>query len=386
MSIIHLESWDDEAYLSKDQRTVHIFSSGLETDEPGKLRLIAGFFNRDYTAETVFKWLYSIFIERENQIRYFNLGKTLLQHGAELFPFALVRFANHNEDPFKHRWARKERRGLLDLSSEIEKNHVYDWTRRQDPFPDGHYYMIRKKGPRYSAFLPEEDKMNCAVVIARRPTDGGDSEPEEPSHQGHSSGVRQDVRVRDQRCRITDAPAISRKERGPNFAGLEVAHIYPIAWAAKKYVHKGFGDSDLEEKLSSKKTADYTGNALLMRADLHKKFDDYQFGWDTPLDKTRTKTYVPSPADFKLHIFERDGGYGDKQAERLQLKQDKKLLPPSLTPIDDNAQEQALKYLAIKKQGRVFCLDDVDVRLLEHHFMTALLWHVRGAGTTVQAK
>lgn len=52
------------------------------------------------------------------------------------------------------------------------------------------------------------------------------------SHRFQSQVTRNEVRKRDQKCRVLGQHAHTRT-RGTNFVGLEVAHIYPIGWVDK---------------------------------------------------------------------------------------------------------------------------------------------------------
>ncbi|KAF8586920.1 hypothetical protein K439DRAFT_1339463, partial [Ramaria rubella] len=86
---------------------------------------------------------------------------------------------------------------------------------------------------------------------------------------------RKEVRIRDLRCRVTGDEAPLRG-RGRNFKGLEVAHIFPIGWLSEADAILR-GNPGLATIKNS--DADAPDNALLLRADLHAYFDDYQFGF-----------------------------------------------------------------------------------------------------------
>lgn len=109
-----------------------------------------------------------------------------------------------------------------------------------------------------------------------------------------SRQTRDAVRLRDGWCRVTGTRATQRN-RGTNYTGLEVAHIYPIGWVT----HVSFLDfllyicaqSNLSQVdrvfprnsrvlalIRTKELADSMYNAILLRGDIHAMFDKYQFG------------------------------------------------------------------------------------------------------------
>lgn len=99
-----------------------------------------------------------------------------------------------------------------------------------------------------------------------------------PSPSGtpnRNTGTRIAVRMRDKRCLITGQAAV-RRSRGGNFTGLEVAHIFPLM---------GVGSGEWTRPLSvsarqlviTRQVADRPHNGILLRADVHSLFDDYQW-------------------------------------------------------------------------------------------------------------
>ncbi|EPT00033.1 hypothetical protein FOMPIDRAFT_1123466, partial [Fomitopsis schrenkii] len=84
---------------------------------------------------------------------------------------------------------------------------------------------------------------------------------------------RQLVRLRDMWCRVTGSQAVDRA-RGLDFTGLEVAHIFPLA-AADPTVRKH--RKEAAQRISTRELADHPSNAILLRGDLHRYYDTYQF-------------------------------------------------------------------------------------------------------------
>lgn len=107
--------------------------------------------------------------------------------------------------------------------------------------------------------------------------------------------------MRDRRCLVTGQAAVHRT-RGGNFTGLEVAHIFPLMGTGPNRVSHGSTDlsrnlfisllamtrihrqmewailSESEKPLiRNRQFADQPHNAMLLRADIHSLFDDYQW-------------------------------------------------------------------------------------------------------------
>lgn len=115
------------------------------------------------------------------------------------------------------------------------------------------------------------------------------------------------VRKRDMGCRVTGSPA-SKRQRGYNFTALEVCYIFPLAennvvrtvyFVLKHFIPSVFQfriafpynqTSDLYRDMNldpnknpEKEELDHPQNAIILRADIHKYFDAYQFGFDVSL-------------------------------------------------------------------------------------------------------
>ncbi|EIW54347.1 uncharacterized protein TRAVEDRAFT_78532, partial [Trametes versicolor FP-101664 SS1] len=91
---------------------------------------------------------------------------------------------------------------------------------------------------------------------------------------------RQQVRLRDGHCRLSGVMGVLR-DRGFDFTGIEVAHIWALAHAHPEVRWDDVSDATIEEAktlLSSKENADVRGNAFLLRTDIHRCFDRYLVG------------------------------------------------------------------------------------------------------------
>ncbi|KAJ3840267.1 hypothetical protein F5878DRAFT_613609 [Lentinula raphanica] len=151
------------------------------------------------------------------------------------------------------------------------------------------------------------------------------------NQSARSTNVRTAVRSRDGGCRISGFPCLNRR-RGPNYKGFQVAHIFPLA-----YVNK-----DVAWKVSNRQAADVVTNAILLRSDIHDQFDDYQ---------------ISCRSDNQLVRFERNG------APNVVLS------PNPLAPT------YITRPASVASTTR-----DFDSDLMQHHYRTAVLWHVAGYG------
>ncbi|KAF8522971.1 hypothetical protein BU17DRAFT_44259, partial [Hysterangium stoloniferum] len=89
------------------------------------------------------------------------------------------------------------------------------------------------------------------------------------------------VRMRDKCCLVTGQAAVKRA-RGGNFTGLEVAHIYPLmsfilltSHMQRRWIE--ILSTSARAQVLTRQTADRPHNAMLLRADIHSLFDDYQW-------------------------------------------------------------------------------------------------------------
>ncbi|KAK7051416.1 hypothetical protein VNI00_004916 [Paramarasmius palmivorus] len=131
------------------------------------------------------------------------------------------------------------------------------------------------------------DRYGQEVILARAPylhrppiasrTRTGRSTPG-TSTPGRASGPRDQTRDRDRRCRVTGQQARNRT-RGPNYAGLQVAHIIPLAHCDKILQMLDPDDQHVASWVSMASNAEFCHNALLLRSDIHDQFDGYQFSY-----------------------------------------------------------------------------------------------------------
>ncbi|KAI0308800.1 hypothetical protein OF83DRAFT_1253728 [Amylostereum chailletii] len=103
--------------------------------------------------------------------------------------------------------------------------------------------------------------------------------------------------------------------------------------------------------LCDRKTADVPKNALLLRADVHSYFDDYQIGIFEGI----------------IYKFEKDG------APSVTDTCDKLLPAKSYRPPKAATLAATARYPDQKEL-------EIEEALLNFHFRTCLLWHVAGGG------
>jgi len=221
---------------------------------------------------------------------------------------------------------------------------------RQDlanPIEIGHYmlYQYDRKQKNFVAIWPtlasnDFRRRSRTASQTCTPSPGSTSSGNPP----RNTKTRLDVRMRDKCCLITGQAAVKRA-RGGNFTGLEVAHLFPLM---------GVGDitwtndmaADAQAEVRTRERADTPQNAILLRADIHTLFDDYQWS----LWPTGGKT-------FKVIRFEKSG------ATALAEHNDAINLGPS----------------------SLATVSSPSVALIREHFRIALLLHVRGFGRRATA-
>ncbi|KAJ7733837.1 hypothetical protein B0H14DRAFT_513104 [Mycena olivaceomarginata] len=195
--------------------------------------------------------------------------------------------------------------------------------------PLGDYFMYRVASNGLRPFRPKFRKL---YINSRTVTRGGTGTNTPLNSRRHIT--RQTVRLRDLACRVTGIGVMQRL-RGINFKGMQVAHIFPLGYMSK--ASKVLTDATV----AALGTGDIPENAMLMRSDVHDQFDDYQFGF------WQTGTHGP----FVFYRFERSGAPSVAHGSATQMFPQLGVAPPSPT-----------------------------AELLENHFITGLLWHVRGFG------
>ncbi|TBU52176.1 hypothetical protein BD310DRAFT_832811 [Dichomitus squalens] len=91
------------------------------------------------------------------------------------------------------------------------------------------------------------------------------------------------VRDRDKHCQVSSHQYVHR-DRGDDWISLEVAHIYPHAYASKmvrgNHIMKLCGYGGVVNRAPNAEGADRSGNAFLLRSDMHQYFDAYHWSID----------------------------------------------------------------------------------------------------------
>ncbi|KAF8576107.1 hypothetical protein K439DRAFT_1623110 [Ramaria rubella] len=318
-----------DLYLNYEERNVHVWASG----NPETPHLVAGFFTRrGVQVYAFYQWLYRL-VARPTVDTTLVLVKLELETDViqECFVKKKTKFSD-----------------VLKMYPAIYKNIL-------QPLPEcivpmGLCFTTSYLGNRGEAgkiegrnFVPKlQDVVASMRTRSRSPS--GSVSPTNRIPRLDSTRVK--VRIRDLQCRVTGQVAPHRN-RGRNFKGLEVAHIFPLGWVHDACITAERILKDLPDArklIIDESTADKPTNALLLRADVHAYFDDYQFGF----------------YDNQLIIFEKNG------APAIQGKYHS-LGPKHPAEMDPTT------------AGR-HNVDDVSPVLLQHHFLIALQWHVRGMG------
>ncbi|KAJ6629057.1 hypothetical protein B0H10DRAFT_1987715 [Mycena sp. CBHHK59/15] len=199
------------------------------------------------------------------------------------------------------------------------------------PLPQGHYFLFKLNVAGGLPMDPVVPLLNVPLFTSRTLTRGATGTNTPRNSRG--SQLRTAVRLRDLRCRITGTQAPQRT-RGMNFKGLQVAHIFPLGHMRKSTTLP----HNVRTTLGNGNTP---ANAFLMRSDLHDQFDDYQFG------------FWWHQNGWRIYRFESSGAPGLGQPGNWGMF-------PSL--------------------GGTHTTPDPMPELFATHFVTCLLWHVRGFG------
>ncbi|KAF8892777.1 hypothetical protein CPB84DRAFT_1330963 [Gymnopilus junonius] len=210
-------------------------------------------------------------------------------------------------------------------------------TKRDDPVTAGHYYLLRCYGTPESREYRSTLIYNLPVAFITlrtlsRSGTASASETQSKKNEGHNEKTRNNVRLRDRRCRMTGS-VVRQRNRGYNFTGFQVAHIFPIGWVP----------------------------SIPRPPTPHCLFDDYQIGIHPDCLEQITydnKTYWAR----RLYRFEKDGAYDLQNCNYLH--------PPA-----SMGQQLSVDYIIPNVQ-------EPNDDLLRHHFETCILWHVSGAGKT----
>ncbi|PPQ87618.1 hypothetical protein CVT25_005803 [Psilocybe cyanescens] len=372
-----------EDYVNRDQRNTHIWNSSLseaeffERDEiimKNSKMLVAGFYiheKREITVMDVFEWLHYVTGGNVSEDRN---NTTILLNGSD-FPYALL-------------YLKGEQTSTVVSAQRPNEETIYpndDFPREsilcmREPtfngslnFASGHYYLLEivkyEQELKYMPVcLPHEQRITPLITSRTwtpnaTPAGSGTGTPKTKTGENHRSPtVRNRVRLRDKQCRITGMNAELRN-RGRNYTGLEVAHIFPLGWVPtysrcpySGFIPKatrldiGFGPNHpFANLLSSKAAADKPFNAMVMRSDVHSQYDDYQFG-----------IYKK-----KVIVFEKSGAPLLIKENRIDL-----LDLPSSERYGDT----------LSPQDQTDIAEEIDDRLILNHFITGLLWHVAKGG------
>ncbi|KAJ7639921.1 hypothetical protein B0H17DRAFT_1149139 [Mycena rosella] len=150
-------------------------------------------------------------------------------------------------------------------------------------------------------------------------TNGGTRSPNTRSNTPRSGPTRKAIRLSDMYCRVTGQPTAGRP-RGRNYAGLEVAHIFPLGainnfrMAFDEYMpfalnqHQVKAESYATFNLSAPPKAfeiDIPANTFLLGSDLHAQFDSHEcfeyYAGSTPNRAGNVRL------DLRPRYFEMDG-------------------------------------------------------------------------------
>ncbi|KAF8512408.1 hypothetical protein JB92DRAFT_2928444 [Gautieria morchelliformis] len=227
--------------------------------------------------------------------------------------------------------------------------------RRNSPhaIKPGHYAIYYYYQDTFHLIIPQ---VKTSLITSRKKSHSASAASNQnaqrpaPAEIRRKETTRKCVRLRDMGCRITGQPALLR-HRGPNFEGLEVAHIYPLsAYPLIDQLEKE--DPAVYELVNTLDKIDHPENAMLLRGDVHSYFDNYQIGVDNGV----------------VYRFEKTGApIGDSFTRLLQAPVTHR--PHGLSP-----------------SGYTMIAKDVNTTLLSYHFKTCLLWHVAKGGKEPQER
>jgi len=206
----------------------------------------------------------------------------------------------------------------------------------RSPLKEGHY-MIYLYDPQRDNFLSVWPSLAATHFKRRSRSPSQTCTPSPGGTPSRNTGTRLAVRMRDKRCLVT-GQAAAKRARGGNFTGLEVAHIFPLMGVgAPEWTSTLLPSARVE--VATRQDADRPLNAILLRADIHSLFDDYQWSiWS-------------EQGTHKVVRFEKSG------ATVLEPYPTANLRPSNLNTIDP-----------------------CSLELVRSHLHVALLTHVRGVG------
>ncbi|KAI1798452.1 hypothetical protein LXA43DRAFT_1078607 [Ganoderma leucocontextum] len=276
-------------YLNQKQRDIHIWASLGLTKQPV---LLAGVWSNQgrLTYDTLHEWLEK-FVLVPSLTDLEDVPPPVSQSKGKICRYFLVSFedilkANLIEDFPEN----PDPRELFSLRlSATKKALKQDPTllRLNDtnPCKSGHYILFGGEFKAHTneagAIITEPESLAEITYVAPAVYEKTMfSDMVDIVQQGagtRSESTRTSVRTRDKCCQVSRLKAMKR-ERGTDYTALEVAHVFPLALAEKAVDFlKG---QKLDEVLSyarTRKGADRPQNAILLRSDLHRFFDQYQW-------------------------------------------------------------------------------------------------------------
>ncbi|KAJ7926398.1 hypothetical protein B0H13DRAFT_1862232 [Mycena leptocephala] len=163
---------------------------------------------------------------------------------------------------------------------------------------EGHYILVQVVGQEYVGYQRRDRKALRAGTTLAPCT----LSPQLPAISHHdmtgsigtgaganrNTATKRQVRIRDMGCR-TGSLRASKRCRGWNLCGLEVAHIFPLGSIDKfQFAFDQRTYADFWAKLGIAGTPrssniDVPQNAIVLRSDLHEQFDQYEFGFEQGL-------------------------------------------------------------------------------------------------------
>ncbi|KAJ7803278.1 hypothetical protein B0H14DRAFT_2889203 [Mycena olivaceomarginata] len=297
-------------YLNARERNVHVWASQLSRSN--RPCLVAGCWTDGViTVQTFYQWLAQIVVPAPQGATYVLVaaGNHTIMTAAGLFVMGPAAFNAHVN---------------------ACRSRPHEQFNSTANLLAGDYLLFQVT---HQSFQPAIPVLKTATITSRTTTRGqtGTHTPRD----ARSRVTRRAVRERDFRCRVTGV-MVPVRQRGPNFKGMQVAHIFPLGWMSK-------APSMLSSATrNSMGNGDKPVNAILMKADVHDQFDDYQFGF-----------WPDGQNVFRFYRFENSGA-------------------PSIGP-------GATAVPMFPRLGAPATPEPID-ELLRAHFITALLWHVAGFG------
>ncbi|KAJ7850600.1 hypothetical protein B0H13DRAFT_1905582 [Mycena leptocephala] len=305
-------------YLNEDERNVHVWMSEPVFDEETtwnqssragepqdyKIRLLAGAYcgtGRETIVpeKTFYKWMRYIYYPGNiNAENFYN------DHGSPDAEYRLLAV----QDPRKYG---------LPLPNSYHSLHQIRCEHGLN-MREGHYILVQVIGQEYVGYQRRDRKILRAGTALAPCT----LSPQLPaiSHRdmtgsigtgagaNRNAGTKRQVRIRDMGCR-TGSRRASKRWRGWNFCGLEVAHIFPLGsidqfqFAFDKKTYEDFWAKLGIAGTPRSSNIDVPQNAIVLRSDLHEQFDQYEFGFEQGLT-------TAGEIGHRVRIFEKTSAAG----------------------------------------------------------------------------